>query len=200
MDVALDLFAVHGFTTVSVRDIGRAVGIKESSLYYHFKNKEDILRTLLLRAEEWTEIRKRSFTEALSSVKKVEREGFVSAGIAYIEDYLLEDRIHKLIRMLTLEKQRNPDAAELYRRLLFIIPLEHQRLMFAFLRDRGELLDNDPNALALEYQSILLFIFDRYFSGPAPFAEGCLAQARTELSLLLTRFYIRFFRREGPLT
>ena len=39
---AFYLFSERGFHAVSVRDIARAVGIKESSLYNHFKNKQDI--------------------------------------------------------------------------------------------------------------------------------------------------------------
>ena len=40
---ALDMFAKSGYDSVSIRDIAKAVNIKESSIYYHFKNKQDIL-------------------------------------------------------------------------------------------------------------------------------------------------------------
>lgn len=46
IEQALRLFSAKGFEAVSVRDIARAVGIKESSLYYHFKNKQDIFDTI----------------------------------------------------------------------------------------------------------------------------------------------------------
>jgi AcrR family transcriptional regulator len=42
-DSAIDLFSKKGFSGVSIREIARSVGIKESSLYNHFKNKDDIL-------------------------------------------------------------------------------------------------------------------------------------------------------------
>ena len=44
---ALALFAQRGYDGVSVRDICKQVGIKESSLYYHFPSKQAILTTLL---------------------------------------------------------------------------------------------------------------------------------------------------------
>lgn len=47
LEEALKLFSVKGYDAVSVRDILRAVGIKESSLYYHFKNKQDIFDTIV---------------------------------------------------------------------------------------------------------------------------------------------------------
>ena len=47
MDVALHMFSERGYEAVSIRDICGEVGIKESTLYYHFKNKKDILDSLV---------------------------------------------------------------------------------------------------------------------------------------------------------
>ena len=51
LDVSLDLFSQKGFSAVSIRDICKSVGIKESSVYYHFKNKQSIFNELLQRFE-----------------------------------------------------------------------------------------------------------------------------------------------------
>ena len=37
-EVSLDLFSKKGYSAVSIRDICKYVQIKESSIYYHFKN------------------------------------------------------------------------------------------------------------------------------------------------------------------
>ena len=37
-ETALDLFSQRGYDGVSVRDIARAVGIRESSIYNHFQS------------------------------------------------------------------------------------------------------------------------------------------------------------------
>lgn len=42
INVALELFSKKGYSGVSVRDICGELGLKESALYYHFKNKEDM--------------------------------------------------------------------------------------------------------------------------------------------------------------
>ncbi len=42
---AMELFAIHGYKGTSVRKIASKVGIRESALYNHFKNKEDIFLT-----------------------------------------------------------------------------------------------------------------------------------------------------------
>ena len=42
-----DLFYNYGFVKASVRDIVRAVGVTNSTLYIHFKNKEEILYKII---------------------------------------------------------------------------------------------------------------------------------------------------------
>ena len=46
-DAAIDLFAQKGYDNVSIRDIATAVGIKESSIYKHYTNKEAILQKII---------------------------------------------------------------------------------------------------------------------------------------------------------
>jgi AcrR family transcriptional regulator len=45
--VALGLFAEKGYEGTSVREIAGRLGFTTAALYYHFKSKEDILRSLL---------------------------------------------------------------------------------------------------------------------------------------------------------
>lgn len=192
---ALELFSVNGYETVSVRDIGRAVGIKESSIYYHFTNKEDILETLLHSAEEWTKQKREGFVEALDSVPSVERLPFLKAGAMYIEGYLLNEPIRKLLRMLTIEKQRNGRAAALYRALLFETPLRHHEAVFRSMLERGLMKPESPEWLAAEYQAIILYVYQKYYSGTAE-TEGNHAPAGQELDALLGRFYERYIHGE----
>ena len=44
---ALKLFATEGYKATTVRDIAGSIGIKQSALYNHFKNKDEILETLI---------------------------------------------------------------------------------------------------------------------------------------------------------
>ncbi|WP_052339787.1 TetR family transcriptional regulator [Gorillibacterium massiliense] len=194
---ALDMFSVDGYTAVSIRDIGKAVGIKESSIYYHFRNKEDIFQTLLDQAEQLAQIRKDSFNNELYVVSKIVCEKFINAGIAYIEGYLLEAKIHKLIRMLLIEKQRNENAAIIYHKLLFVAPLEHHKNVFTFMIDKGYIHEDHPDFLAAEYQSIILYVFQKYFSGPGAVADDAKSAAKKELTLMLKRFFTHYFCMEA---
>ncbi|MHC6591396.1 TetR/AcrR family transcriptional regulator [Arthrobacter sp. C152] len=47
LDAAAELFTTQGFASTSTRSIADAVGIRQSSLYHHFKTKDEILEDLL---------------------------------------------------------------------------------------------------------------------------------------------------------
>ncbi len=46
MDTAMKLFNEHGTQAVSTKRIASEMGISPGNLYYHFKNKEEIIRTM----------------------------------------------------------------------------------------------------------------------------------------------------------
>lgn len=47
LDAAAELFTTQGYASTSTRSIADAVGIRQSSLYHHFKTKDEILEDLL---------------------------------------------------------------------------------------------------------------------------------------------------------
>lgn len=54
LDTALALFNSQGSRTVTTNHIAKACGISTGTLYYHFKNKEEIIRALYDRmGAEW---------------------------------------------------------------------------------------------------------------------------------------------------
>lgn len=47
LNKAVDLFYEYGFVKASIRDIVRTVGVTNSTIYVHFKNKDQILHTII---------------------------------------------------------------------------------------------------------------------------------------------------------
>ena len=43
--MALELFAEQGYEKTSLREIAERLGVTKAALYYHFKSKEDIVRS-----------------------------------------------------------------------------------------------------------------------------------------------------------
>jgi AcrR family transcriptional regulator len=57
LDTAVALFNEQGTALVSTNHIAKAAGMSPGNLYYHFKNKEDIIRAVLARMyEEWNAV------------------------------------------------------------------------------------------------------------------------------------------------
>jgi AcrR family transcriptional regulator len=48
LDEAARLFLASGYRGISMREIGEATGISKAGLYYHFKDKEDLLVAILV--------------------------------------------------------------------------------------------------------------------------------------------------------
>ncbi len=49
IDTAIELFNLEGTVAVSTNHIARALGISPGNLYYHFRNKEEIIRAIYAR-------------------------------------------------------------------------------------------------------------------------------------------------------
>ena len=57
LDTAVTLFNEQGTAAVSTNHIAEAAGISPGNLYYHFKNKDDIIRAVFDRmVEEWNAV------------------------------------------------------------------------------------------------------------------------------------------------
>jgi AcrR family transcriptional regulator len=47
ISIAVDIFFEYGYQKASIRDIARKVGITQAAIYYYFRNKEEILYTII---------------------------------------------------------------------------------------------------------------------------------------------------------
>ena len=78
--VVARLFAKRGYHGTSMREIGRAVGMNQSSLYHYFRNKEEILFRLMNDAMD----------EALATLKEI-----------CTADFLPEEKLRKVLGFYT---------------------------------------------------------------------------------------------------
>jgi AcrR family transcriptional regulator len=191
LETALNLFSHKGYSAVSIRDIGNIVGIKESTIYYHFKNKQDIFQELLKAFEEITNAKPEKFNKELAKVTKLEEGPFIAVGVAILTEYLLNGQILKFIRMLMIEQHVNEEAAVLYRRILFETPLKHNSEVFKTLMQMGCFKTADPDYLAIEYYAPIFLAFQRYFSSGDVTTEK-LSRATSEIKIHLKTFYDKY--------
>lgn len=124
MDAAMLLFMEKGYANTTTQDIVDKVNISRGLLYYHFKNKEDILYCLVERYSEKllrdihvivndddkTATEKiRDFIDAtIISTDNVSAEGTELQKTVDLEEnrYMLDKLSHKLIEKLTIYFER----------------------------------------------------------------------------------------------
>jgi AcrR family transcriptional regulator len=69
---ATELFYEYGFQKATMRDICRKIGITQAALYYHFRNKEEILYTIIERSSNDLHLLLRScFSEEKDPIEKL---------------------------------------------------------------------------------------------------------------------------------
>jgi AcrR family transcriptional regulator len=86
LEVASDLFIEQGYDATSLREISGKVGVTKAALYYHFANKQDILRALAAPAMAAT-------PTVLSLLPERPVDITQWAGVvAGLSDWLLENR------------------------------------------------------------------------------------------------------------
>lgn len=126
LDVAAKLFRARGYTETSLRDIGKQVGMKAGSLYYHFTSKEElaaeVLRIGVRRVHDAVVLAVEALGKDATAKSRVR-----AAMVAHLETLLDESdytsaHIHcfpyvpeGLRRKLSLERQ---EYEEVWRRLL----------------------------------------------------------------------------------
>ena len=76
LETACRLFNEHGSQAVSTKRIAKEMGISPGNLYYHFKNKEEIIRALVQNAmqtftDEWDNPQIPSLKRFLVIINKV---------------------------------------------------------------------------------------------------------------------------------
>jgi AcrR family transcriptional regulator len=72
VSAATELFYEYGFQKATMRDICRKIGITQAALYYHFRNKEEILYTIIERSSNDLHLLLRScFSEEKDPIEKL---------------------------------------------------------------------------------------------------------------------------------
>lgn len=184
LEEAFKMFSVHGFTAVSIRDIAKAVGIKESSVYNHFESKQDIFDSIVRRqAEREIGMYKNmnlvdgggSFSadaQTLNMYSSLPQEQFEGMSLAIFRYYLTDETNKRFRRMLALEQYRSAEIGELYRKLSFEDAIEYQSRVFEGFIAAGFFKEADPHLLALEFFSPAWLLLCQYENRPEQVEEA----------------------------
>ncbi|MFT7034205.1 MAG: TetR/AcrR family transcriptional regulator [Cyclobacteriaceae bacterium] len=110
---AQDIFNRLGYSKTSVDDISQAVGMKKSSLYYYFKNKEDIF--MCSCKDEWEEQFKLFAEQANKQSNPADKViTYIIQSLAYYEKVVVQHKIpvKVLIETRNMYREFMDDANE----------------------------------------------------------------------------------------
>ncbi len=89
LDAARALFAERGYAAVTMRGIARQIGYTATALYYHFPDKESLLRELCRRDFQALSAAFRRLGRVADPVKRIRQAGraYVRFGLRYPQQY-----------------------------------------------------------------------------------------------------------------
>lgn len=161
-DTSIDLFSKKGFDAVSIREIGREVGIRESSIYNHYKNKESILDSIInyfmseLEASSMTE-------EKMDELMSLGPEVFFKEGARQFIEGMSTPKTEKIWRIISIEVYHNEKIKNFFVKELLETPIKGWETIFQKMMENGLIKRYDPTILAREYFSFALYLYFEYF-------------------------------------
>lgn len=169
VDEALTLFSRQGYKGTSVKNIADAVGIKDSSIYKHFKSKREIIDAIVDQM--------RRCMDQMSVDAGLPQEDNETAAAIYgrmtVEDlqqlsrkvflfYLKDDFISRFWRLAVMEQYQNQEIYEIYRSIFFDQSIAYQTRLFAEMIRQGIFREADPRVLAMSFYAPIYFLLSKY--------------------------------------
>lgn len=164
LEKAVIMFSERGYAAVSIRDICKEVGIKESTIYYHFENKQDILTQIIARFQQLSEEMPQQLMVKMMDNKflTIGKAEFICILKAMMREYYMNEYINACIRILMIEQQNDEKLANLYHAWLFDKPIQIQEEFMKQLIQQKCLKNISSKKLALAFYTPIFFLFHRY--------------------------------------
>ena len=159
---ALEMFSQHGYAGTNIRELTASLGLVKSSMYKHFKSKEEIWNTLLDELIAYYEARFGS-PEHLPQVPDSLEELEVMT-MRMVSFTVHDETVVKTRKMLTIEQFRDERARELATKYFLTGLKDMFTPLLAGMMDKGLLRRDDPAMLAFAYTApitALIHLCDR---------------------------------------
>jgi AcrR family transcriptional regulator len=160
--MALECFSQNGYAGTNIRELTESLGLVKSSMYRHFKSKEEIWNTLLDEMIAYYEERFGS-PEHLPPVPDT-LEAFVEMTMRLVDFTVHDEKVVMTRKVLMIEQFRDERARALATKH-FLTGLETMFTpVFEGMMDKGLLRREDPEMLAFAYTapiSALIHLCDR---------------------------------------
>jgi AcrR family transcriptional regulator len=160
-DVSLDLFSQKGFNAVSVREIAREVGIRESSIYNHYKSKESILDAII--DHFMSELVSSSLPEEETEKLLETPELFFEVGGKAFLERMSAPKNEKIWRIVSIELYHNKKIRNFYKNVLLEEPINAWEGIFTKMIEKKVIKPVNPKILAHEFFYFAMYLIFEYF-------------------------------------
>ncbi|WP_281950865.1 TetR/AcrR family transcriptional regulator [Nitrosophilus kaiyonis] len=155
LDAALELISVYGYKGASVRKIAKVVGIRESAIYNHFKNKEEIFKEIMKTLfttpfDEYFE-KKPIETNALRGKR------FLSEYAATIKLITFDVKNEKFFKIILIELMQNKNVRDMFLKYFYEDNIKNLSKAFFIMMQEGMIRTSDPMLMAQEFFAPLFY-------------------------------------------
>ena len=151
LEAALEMFSQKGYAGTNIRELTASLGLVKSSMYRHFKSKEEIWNTLLDEMIAYYGARFGS-PENLPPIPD-SLEGLVAMTRHMTDVTIHDEKIIMTRKLLSIEQFRDERARDLATKHFLTGLKDMFTHIFAGMMDKGLLRRDDPEMLAFAYTS-----------------------------------------------
>ncbi|MBQ3473282.1 MAG: GNAT family N-acetyltransferase [Methanobrevibacter sp.] len=162
-DVSIDLFSQYGYDGVSIRQIAKEVGIKESSIYNHYQSKESILESILtyyineMIKEEAPVMQSRENLD-------MDFDQFYKEGSDRFISKLSEEKMMKITRIFLVESYHNEKIKNFVKEAIIGYAIKGWEELFDLMKEKKFIKrDADIKQLAESFYYYGLFLLYEHF-------------------------------------
>lgn len=154
LKVSSKLFSEYGYKGTSVRKIASEVGIRESALYNHFKNKEEIFLS----------VAKEIFTSPFSNgnedikVSALKGKSFLQKFAMQYKLLTFDKNNENMFRLLMIELFQNKELREQFMNEFHTQNIKTLSEAFYVMMQNSLIRSSDPTIVAYEFLSTLFYI------------------------------------------
>lgn len=162
LEASIDLFSRKGYSAVSVRELTKAVGIKESSLYNHFRSKEEILESIyqLFKAEHDLALPSVDVLPVIAKTSTIEK--FLLDGMESFKRSVADELHEKMWRILNIEQFRDQRAREIILNQVYKRTIDFLEHAFQAFMNENKIKQDNPRMLAIQYQYPIFTMMTEY--------------------------------------
>lgn len=156
LKASMELFSEYGYKAASVRKIAAKVGIRESALYNHFTNKEEIFKAVaatLFSTPTSPSQSERSIAERAKDGKK-----FLFSFIVGYKLMTFDAKNERLFRILMIELLQNKTIRDSFKSEFHHNNIKMLSEAFFVMMQEGLIRSGDPMLMANEFLSPLFYI------------------------------------------